>query len=113
MLQMGHSLPNWAIRNMSVHYPIADMRADVAGRRFGPASDIGLCRPTKEKARLRAALAFDLCAASSGRSKRVTHSRFLPRKSMPSRYARTIVISARWRVDERRHENRPAALRWQ
>lgn len=39
MLQMGHSLPNWAIRNMSVHYPIADMRADVAGRRFGPLPD--------------------------------------------------------------------------
>jgi hypothetical protein len=36
---MGHSLPNWAIRNMSVHYPIADMRADVAGRRFGPLPD--------------------------------------------------------------------------
>jgi hypothetical protein len=36
MSQLGHSLPNWAIRNMSVHYPIADMRADIAGRRFGP-----------------------------------------------------------------------------
>jgi hypothetical protein len=37
---MGHSLPNCAIRNMSVHHPIADMRAEIAGRRFGPKPEV-------------------------------------------------------------------------
>ena len=34
--EMGQSLPDCAIRDMSVRHPIADMRADIAGRRFGP-----------------------------------------------------------------------------
>ena len=40
MSASGRSLPNRAIRNMSVRHPIADMRADIAGRRLGPISDI-------------------------------------------------------------------------
>jgi hypothetical protein len=34
----GHSLPNCFVREMSVHHPIVDIRADIAGRRFGPIS---------------------------------------------------------------------------
>ena len=34
--EIGQSLPNFTIRNISVRPPIADMRADIAGRRFGP-----------------------------------------------------------------------------
>jgi len=29
---MGQSLPSYAVRDMSVPHPIADMRADIAGR---------------------------------------------------------------------------------
>ena len=36
MYEKGPSLPNCAIRNVSVRHPTADMRADVADRRFGP-----------------------------------------------------------------------------
>jgi hypothetical protein len=35
MSHTGQSLPNCAIRNMSVRHSIADMRADIAGRPFG------------------------------------------------------------------------------
>jgi hypothetical protein len=34
----GQSLPNCFVREMSVHHPIVDIRADIAGRRFGPIS---------------------------------------------------------------------------
>jgi hypothetical protein len=37
--EIGQSLPNFTIRNISVRPPIADMRADIAGRRFGTTSD--------------------------------------------------------------------------
>jgi hypothetical protein len=30
MSAKGHSLPNWAARDMSVHHPIADNTADIA-----------------------------------------------------------------------------------
>jgi hypothetical protein len=36
MTATGHSLPNCAARDMFVHHPIADNRADIAGRRFVP-----------------------------------------------------------------------------
>ncbi|MFZ3225752.1 MAG: hypothetical protein WA230_09595, partial [Xanthobacteraceae bacterium] len=34
-IHMGQSLLKCAIRNMSVRHPNADMRADIAGGRFG------------------------------------------------------------------------------
>ena len=34
--EMGHSLPDCAIRQMSVGHPLADMRVDIADRCFGP-----------------------------------------------------------------------------
>jgi hypothetical protein len=40
MSGVSHSLPNWAIRDMSVDHPIADVRAAIASRRFGPQADI-------------------------------------------------------------------------
>jgi hypothetical protein len=33
--KIGQSLPNCFVREMSVHHPIVDIRADIAGRRFG------------------------------------------------------------------------------
>jgi hypothetical protein len=46
--QMGQSIPDCAIRDMSVRHPIADMRADIAGRRFGPGADILLFENSAE-----------------------------------------------------------------
>ena len=37
---LGRLLPNCAIRDMSVRHPIADIRADIAGRSFGPRRDM-------------------------------------------------------------------------
>jgi hypothetical protein len=54
----GQSLPNCAIRNMSARHPIADMRADIARRRFGPKADLGHAGSCRETAAAKRRLQF-------------------------------------------------------
>jgi hypothetical protein len=44
MSHLGQSLPNCAIRDMSVRLPIADVSADIARRRSVPIADINPIR---------------------------------------------------------------------